>query len=53
VKRFLRTPSPKLEVVRTARMPDVKTGAYVQNPVIVIQDDRIRSLETAGKIRKP
>src|SRR5215471_10683486 len=35
-------------VVRAARMLDVKTGAYVANPVIVVKGDRVESLGGAA-----
>ena len=31
-------------------MLDVKTGQYVQNPVVVIEGDRIKSVEPGGKV---
>jgi imidazolonepropionase-like amidohydrolase len=40
---------PKLKAVRAARLLDIKNGQYVRNPVIVIQGDRIKSVETGGK----
>jgi imidazolonepropionase-like amidohydrolase len=43
-------PSPKLKAVHAARLLDVKTGQYVQNPVIVIRGERIQSIESGGKI---
>ncbi len=35
-----------LVVVKAARLLDVKTGAYVSNPVVVVRGDRIESLGT-------
>jgi|ERR1017187_2026106 imidazolonepropionase-like amidohydrolase len=40
---------PKLKAVRAARLLDLKTGQYVLNPLIVIQGNRIKSVETGGK----
>src|SRR5215475_3293722 len=31
-------------VIRAARLLDVKTGAYVANPVIVVKGDRVESV---------
>jgi imidazolonepropionase-like amidohydrolase len=40
---------PKVTAIRAARLLDVKTGHYVSNPVILIQGDRIKSVESGGK----
>ena len=40
---------PKLTAIRAARLLDVKTGQYVRNPVILIQGERIKSVESGGK----
>jgi len=42
--------SPKLRAIRAARMLDVKTGQYVRNPVILIQGERIKSVESGGTV---
>lgn len=43
-------PAPKLKVIRAARMLDVKTGAYIDHPVITIKGDRIMSVDASAPI---
>jgi imidazolonepropionase-like amidohydrolase len=43
-------PPVKVKVIKADRMLDVKSGQYVQNPVVVIENGRIKSVETGGKI---
>jgi imidazolonepropionase-like amidohydrolase len=40
----VRNAQPRRTVVRAARLLDVRTGAFVNNPVVVIEDDRIMAV---------
>jgi imidazolonepropionase-like amidohydrolase len=37
-------PSPKIVVVRAAKLIDPKTGTTIANPIVVIEDDRIKAV---------
>ncbi|HEV2446354.1 MAG TPA: amidohydrolase family protein, partial [Candidatus Sulfopaludibacter sp.] len=45
----LAQPAPQVKAVRAGRLLVVKSGLYVQNPVIVIEGSRVKSVEPNGK----
>ena len=41
---YAQTPGAKIVVVKAARLLDVKTGSTIQSPVVVIEDERVKSV---------
>ena len=46
----LAQPAAKVKAIRAARMLDVNSGQYVQNPVIVVEAGRVKSINAGGSI---